>query len=164
MLHDSGLITITGGKWTTYRQMATDAVNKAVQTGALAAKASQTEDLKLHGYTNENIAGPLCVYGSDAAAIEALMKKEPLLHRPLAEGFPYTLAEVVWAVKNEMARTVEDVLARRLRLLFLDARKAVEAAPLVASMLRKELGRTEQWEQEQVRCFTELARPYCLSH
>lgn len=163
VVHDSGLITITGGKWTTYRQMAADVIDRAMQLSEKEIKPCGTDKLKIHGHTDEKAGGHLSVYGSDAKNIEDLMQQDPRLRKNIAEGFPYTVAEVLWTVRAELARTVEDVLARRLRLLFLDARKAIAAAPLVASILKTELERDEVWEKEQVDCFTNLAKAYLLA-
>jgi glycerol-3-phosphate dehydrogenase len=105
----------------------------------------------------------LSVYGSDEEKINALIKENPLLGQPLVNGHPYSEAEVVWAVRNEMARTVEDVLARRMRLLFLDARGAIAAAPRVAELMSKELGWNEETTSEQLSAFISLAGQYVLN-
>jgi glycerol-3-phosphate dehydrogenase len=104
----------------------------------------------------------LSVYGSDQQYIKALIKENPSLGTLLSDNLPYTEAEVTWAVRNEMARTVEDVLARRLRLLFLDAKAAMSIAPKVASIMATELGYDDHWEKEQVNIFTVLANRYLL--
>jgi glycerol-3-phosphate dehydrogenase len=159
----SGLITIIGGKWTTYRKMARDAVENAVFVGKLPKRTCITEDVRIHGWQEPSPAGgPLSVYGSDAASIRSLTLQEPALGERIHERSQYTGAEVVWAVRNEMAITVEDVLARRLRLLFLDARAALEAAPLVAGLMARELGRDADWEASQVKQFRQLAASYIL--
>ncbi len=152
-IENSGLVTVCGGKWTTYRRMAEDCVNQAATLGRLPEKPCVTEHLNIHGFhTNPEKLGRLRVYGSDAAAIGALGHSEPL-HPSL----PYTAAEVIWAVRHEMARTVEDVLARRTRALFLNAKAAWEMAPQVASLMAKELGRDSAWEADQVREFRNVA-------
>ena len=156
----SGLITITGGKWTTYRKMAEETVDKAVEIG-LKPVACQTKGLKIHGYSTAN-EGYLSVYGSDAPKIQDLMTREPHLAELLRKGEPYTEAEVVWAARYEMARTVEDVLARRMRWLFLDAKGAMEVAPRVAQILAAELGRSKEWEQQQVHHFEKVANNYLI--
>lgn len=159
---NSGLISVTGGKWTTYRQMGVDVVNQAIGVHRLEARICCTHELKIHGFTNEKNSGHLCVYGSDAPSIVRMMQEDPSMRQEIAAGFPHTAAEVVWAVRHEMARTVEDVLARRLRLLFLDARNAMAAAPVVAAIMRKELHRDAAWEERQVASFNELAKGYLL--
>lgn len=156
----SGLLTITGGKWTTYRHMAEDCVDHAITLGRLREEPCPTKNLHIHGYM-ENTAGlgELEVYGSDAEAIQTLAQDQ-LLASPLHEALPYMAAEVVWAARNEMARTVEDVLARRTRALFLNARAASDMAEPVASLLASELGRDEAWIEAQVKIFRALAAQY----
>jgi glycerol-3-phosphate dehydrogenase len=157
----SGLITIIGGKWTTYRKMAKDAVENAAFVGKLSKRPCVTEDLRIHGWKEPKPAdGHLAVYGSDAEAILDIAMQDPALAAPLHGRSYYIKAEVVWAVRNEMAMTVEDVLARRLRLLFLDARAALEAAPAVAALMARELGKDGAWEASQVEEFSALATSY----
>ncbi|GAA4084603.1 glycerol-3-phosphate dehydrogenase/oxidase [Mucilaginibacter panaciglaebae] len=160
IVNDSGLITITGGKWTTYRKMAEDTIDKAIQIGRLPAKPCITGDLKIHGYTNDNTTTHLSGYGSDALLITTLIKAEPKLGELLDESQPYLKAEVIWAVRYEMARTVEDVLARRLRLLFLDAQAAINLAPAVAKLIATELNYELIWEEAQINSFNQLASKY----
>jgi glycerol-3-phosphate dehydrogenase len=155
-IENSGLVTICGGKWTTYRHMAEDCVNQAATLARLPEKPCVTRHLNVHGFhPGSDKFGHLSVYGSDAPAVQLLGPAEPL-HPAL----PYTGAEVVWAVRHEMARTLEDVLARRTRALFLNARAAIEMAPAVAHLCARELERSSQWESEQVQSFTETARNY----
>ncbi|PSL35512.1 glycerol-3-phosphate dehydrogenase/oxidase [Chitinophaga ginsengisoli] len=159
----SGLITITGGKWTTFRKMAEDTVDTAIATGGLKAVPCATQTLHIHGYTTAPAApAPLDVYGSDAAPINALITANPYLAEQLHPRLPYIKAQVVWAAHQEMARTVDDVLSRRLRALLLDARAAVEMAPAVAAILAAELGKDKTWEEEQVKAFTAIAAHYLL--
>ena len=142
LVSKSGLVTVTGGKWTTYRRMGQDAVDRAAEVAGLTKAASRTLDLKLHGWTNQaqSMAEPERVYGADLPLLQKLSEDDPALDGLLHPRLPYRLREVVWAARFEMARTVEDVLARRTRALFLDARAAMEAAPAVAKVLAKELG------------------------
>ncbi|MBF8963660.1 glycerol-3-phosphate dehydrogenase/oxidase [Pontibacter sp. FD36] len=166
LVASSGLITITGGKWTTYRQMAEETVNEAIQVAGLPDKTCITKKLAIHGAIPErsgwssSLPPGLSAYGSDAPDLQALTQSEPELAQKLHPDFSYTLAEVVWAVRHEMARTVEDVLARRLRVLFLDARAALEMAPVVATVLARELNHDEVWQREQVAAFELLAKYY----
>ncbi len=160
---DSDLVTITGGKWTTYRLMGHDAVDHLAGIGHLAGSPSRTEDLRLHGYLENAGDKPSRVYGSDLPEVMKLAQADPELGQLLHKRLPYLGAEVVWAARVEMARTVEDVLARRTRALLLDARASIEAAPFVAHLLARELGRDEAWEKEQVRQYTELAQIYLLN-
>ncbi|MDL2303296.1 glycerol-3-phosphate dehydrogenase/oxidase [Dysgonomonas sp. OttesenSCG-928-D17] len=163
VISDSDLITITGGKWTTYRDMAEDVVNKAISTIGLPHKECKTRDLRIHGY-KENVdrSNFNYVYGSDIDEIKKLETENPELSEKLHPSYDYTGAEVAWAVRKEMALTVEDVLARRLRALFLDARAAIDMAPKVASIMAKEMGMNTSWEKDQVSEFIELAQNYLL--
>lgn len=161
---ESGLITITGGKWTTYRRMAEDTVDKAIRVGGLPARPCVTDRLKIHGWTPAQAGNQdWNVYGSDLARIRALEQKDPSLAVRLDAAWPFTRAEVVWAVFHEMARTVEDVLSRRFRVLFLDAKAAIRMAPEVAAIMKDTLHRDDAWAGTQVQEFTRLASEYLLS-
>jgi len=163
-IDESGLLTIVGGKWTTYRHMAEDCVNHAIILGALKESPCVTFDLHVHGYhQHPETLGSLAVYGSDAAKIRALADTKPELSWQLHPELPYIAAEVVWAAREEMARTVEDVLARRTRALFLNARAAIAMAPEVARILAGELIRDKTWVSQQVETFTILATQYLPS-
>jgi glycerol-3-phosphate dehydrogenase len=155
----SGLVSIIGGKWTTSRLMAEDTVNQAAAVGGLAPQLSPTKTLRLHGWRETGDGKPeLAEYGADAGELMAVCKKDgdTLLHPRL----PCRVGQVHWAVRQEMARSVEDVLSRRLRALMLDARAATEMAPQVARIMAAELGRDEGWEKQQVSDFRELARQH----
>ena len=159
----SGLVTITGGKWTTYRRMGEDTIDHAAALAGLPEKPSITSSLALHGWTDPvEPASEGTSYGSDAAAVEALAAEHPGWGELLHPRLPYRVCDAVWAIRREMARTVEDVLARRTRSLLLDARASAEAAPAVAKLLATELGRGEAWEKEQAAAYTETARGYWL--
>lgn len=162
MVSRSGLVTITGGKWTTYRKMAEETVNKAIEVGRLKKVPGNTQHLKIHGCNSSLTKTYLSVYGSDEQKIRSLILENPELGKVLHKKFPYTEVQVIWAVRQEMARTVEDVLARRLRLLFLDAKAAAEAAPRVAELLTQELHHDEEWKKKQIREFTEMTEQYLL--
>ena len=163
LVSPAGLITLTGGKWTTYRRMAQDAMERAQQVGGLPPRACRTVQLPLHGWTPHAAAHPSrAVYGADAVRLEALIAEQPALDERLDAGLPCVAAEVVWAVREEMARTVEDVLARRTRALLLDARASVRAAPRVAALMALELGRDAAWQREQVRDYAALAGNYLV--
>jgi glycerol-3-phosphate dehydrogenase len=156
----SGLLTITGGKWTTYRHMAEDCVDHAITLGKLKDAPCITKNLRIHGYLEDSAAlESLEVYGSDAEAIQTLAR-DPRLAARLHPELPYIAAEVVWAARAEMARTVEDVLARHTRALFLNARAAMEMAEATAKLLAAELGRNETWVAAQVKQFQALAEQY----
>jgi glycerol-3-phosphate dehydrogenase len=106
---------------------------------------------------------PLHYYGSDSIPIRKMMEKEPSLAEPLHSKLPYLKAQVVWAVQCEMARTVEDVLSRRMRALLLNARASIEMAPEVALLMAKELGYDEDWKQGQIEAYQNLAQGYILN-
>lgn len=161
----SNLLTVTGGKWTTYRRMAEDAVNQAAALGKFPAAKYSTENLKIHGFheTAEQF-GELAIYGADAAKILDLIKEDASLGEKLHPPLPYTKAEIVWAIRNEMARTVEDVLARRTRMLFLNARAAVEVAPQTARIMADELKKDAAWEKKQTEDFNETAKNYLIAN
>jgi glycerol-3-phosphate dehydrogenase len=130
-----GMVTITGGKWTTYRAMAEDCVNIAAEMAGLPRRPCVTPRQPIVGRPSQ-------------------------VAPPLHPALPYTEVDVLHAVRTEMARTVEDVLARRTRALFLNARAAMEMAPPVAAIMATELGRDASWQAEQVRSFAEVAKGY----
>jgi len=158
---ESGLISITGGKWTTYRRMAEDVIDIAIQKNNLENKSCVTNTLKIHGAREEDdFNRPLYYYGSDEEKIRALMKENNSLGELLHPDLPYIKAEIIWAVREEMCLTVEDALTRRTRALLLDAKAAIEVAPVVATLMAEELKTDQQWQEEQVRSFKEIAKNY----
>jgi len=160
-ISDSGLVTIGGGKWTTYRHMAEEAVNKAAEFAELPASPCVTKTLNVHGFhENSERFGELAHFGADAMDIESLIRSDAALGERLHPNLAARAAEVVWATRFEMARTVEDVLSRRTRCLLLDAKAAVEAAPKVAAIMASELKRDKGWIKSQVEALTTLARGY----
>ena len=136
-IDNAGLVTITGGKWTTYRRMAEDCVNQAAVLARLPEVECKTKDLKIHYIPSDS-------------------------GEKLHEDFVYTREDVLRAVREEMARTVEDVLARRLRILFLNAKLAIDLAPKISEIMAKELGKDDSWQAEQVRLFSEIAKQYLV--
>lgn len=163
LIDPSGLVTIAGGKWTTYRKMAEDTINEAAVVAGLDERKSVTENLRLHGWLkNSEAADPFELYGSDAPALKKIASDREDGNPRLHPNLPYTAAEVVWAVRREMARTVEDVLARRTRSLLLDARASIEIAMPVAELMAAELQRDQQWIEQQVEAYSRLARGYFL--
>lgn len=163
-IDQNGLLTIAGGKWTTYRNMAEDCVNQAAVLGRLPERPCVTQTLNIHGFhQHADKFGALAVYGADAPAIQDMMRADPTLAVRLHPALPYCGAEVVWAVRFEMACTIEDILARRTRALFLNARAAMAMAPHVAELMAKELGKDEGWQREQVRAFHETAKGYVIA-
>jgi glycerol-3-phosphate dehydrogenase len=165
VVSDSGLVTITGGKWTTYRCMAIDAVDHAASVGSLPNRPSATESLKLHGCPDEanHDHGALAVYGSDAPRVTALFQERPEWNQLLHPSLPYRSGEVIWAARYEAARSVGDVLARRTRSLFLDARASAECADKVATLLAAELGKGPVWQDEQTAEFRKMAALYLVN-
>ena len=160
-LSRSGLLTIAGGKWTTFRKMAEDAIDHAEVLAGLDPRPCVTPNMSIHGHHHHaEQYGALEVYGSDAPLIEQMFEQDPMFATDLSGGTGVRVGQVVWAVRNEMARTVEDFLARRTRMLILDARASMEAAPEVADIMARELARESDWANAQVREYTELARAY----
>ncbi|MFW6200385.1 MAG: glycerol-3-phosphate dehydrogenase/oxidase [Gemmatimonadota bacterium] len=166
---DSGLVTIAGGKWTTYRKMAEEVVDHASTLAGLEPRECVTRDLNIHGFhQHPERFGEYAIYGSVAAELTALVDDEPELEELVHPQLRVRVGQVVWAARHEMARTVDDVLARRTRALLLDARAAYEAAPKVAEILARELasaeewphGREEEWMAEQVEAFQAIASGY----
>ncbi len=164
LISESGLITITGGKWTTYRRMAQDVVDKAAVVGGLKESPCATQTLHLHGYKPGRHAVDAWIsYGTDAAKLEQMIAQRPEWGHLLHPRLPYLPVEAVWAAREEMARTVEDVLARRTRALFLDARASIEIAPRIAQILADELGKDKKWVESQLHEFNRTAANYLLS-
>ncbi len=161
----SGLVTVTGGKWTTYRKMAEETIDKAIIVGGLEEKDCVTKHLPIHGYLkNTEFDQPLYYYGADKTILqETVFAEDQSLKEPLHAHLPYLKGEVIWAVRHEMARTVEDFLARRTRALFLDARASMEMAPLVARLMADELGYSRKWIKQQVADYQALAKGYLLT-
>ncbi|MCZ7534227.1 MAG: glycerol-3-phosphate dehydrogenase/oxidase [Acidimicrobiia bacterium] len=164
VIGSSGLVTVTGGKWTTYRKMGEDVIDRAIAVGGLEERPSVTESLHLHGYVDDHdtLGVGLSEYGSDASTIREIIAMDESLGDLLHPRLPYVGAEIVWATRSEMARTVEDVLARRTRSLLLDARASAEIAPRAAALMATELGEDQTWENDQVATYRLLAREYVL--
>ncbi len=159
----SGLVTIIGGKWTTYRAMAEDVINKAALLGGLDEKKCVTEHMPIHGYVkNVKRENHLYVYGADIPELKQLIVQNPKLGEQLHPDLPYLKAEVIWAVRKEMARTIDDVLARRTRSLFLDAKASIEMAAEVGELMAKEMGKKYSWTQDQIKSYTQNAKGYIL--
>ncbi|MEX1213367.1 MAG: glycerol-3-phosphate dehydrogenase/oxidase [Balneolaceae bacterium] len=160
---ESGLVTITGGKWTTYRRMAEETIDHVIDTAGLEPRTCKTHELSIHGSTSMEGADPedpAELYGSDKVSIDALERDHPEWAMPLHPDLPYKRSHVIWAVRHEMARTVEDVLARRTRSLFLDSRASRAVAADVAGWIATELGRDEAWMDQQLTDFDALLTAY----
>ena len=160
LVSKSGLVTITGGKWTTYRKMAEETLEKIIEVGKLPKVNCNTRSLKINGSTEVVSKSHLSVYGSNEENILELVRERPFLGNKLINTLSNIEAEVIWAVRNEMARTVEDILARRLRILFLDAHAAIRAAPRVAELMQMELNYDENWKNNQLIQFNKVAANY----
>lgn len=164
LVSEGGLITLTGGKWTTYRKMAEDVVDRAAKRAHLPVQKSVTPTLKIHGYMEGvDQSDPLYWYGSDRELIDSLVKEDPEMGAVISDRLHIIRAQVILAVREEMARTLEDCLARRIRALQLDARESVRIAPAVATIIASELGKDQHWETGQVEAFTELASIHILN-
>ena len=159
-LSPSGLLSIIGGKWTTYRRMAEETIDKAIKAGLLIRRKCVTEELKLTTLTMGNNSGRLHIYGDGASSIEKMISEEPALGLPLNSKLPYTKAEIIWICRNEMPLTVEDILARRTRALFLNARASSEMAVEVAKIMAEESGLDNSWQKEQTEAYTRLIKNY----
>ncbi len=164
LVEKAGLISIVGGKWTTYRQMAEETVNKAITVGKLDYRSCQTHQLSIHGNVFEKYQekNHLNIYGSDKVLIEKLQTQYPELNKKIHPNYHYTYAEVLWAIDHEMAIDLEDVLSRRVRLLFLDAKAAITVAHEVAGFIAKHRNLPEQWITAQVVGFKNLVTHYTV--
>ena len=152
-----------GGKWTTYRHMAEDCVDQAATLAQLPERRCETGNLHIHGFhADAKQFGSLWMYGADALEIRKLIEEEPGLGEKLHPDLPYVKAEFIWGTRHEMARTVEDVLARRTRALFLNAPAASAMAPSVADLMAPELGWDEAAKAAQIAAFRSVAFNYSL--
>lgn len=162
---DGNLVSIVGGKWTTYRQIGEDVIDKVIKHFALQLPASSTDKISIHGNirNSEKLPEYLRTYGSDIAKLEKLQKSNPVYQETLHPKYPYTKAQVVFAVREEFARTVEDFLSRRIRLTLLDVRAARACAPTVAEVMAKELKQTKEWEHSQIESYMTITEKYLLT-
>ncbi len=162
---EAGLVTIAGGKWTTYRKMAEDTIDRAMLVAGLEQKVCVTKELRIHGWLKSvDRNDPLHMYGSDSVGLDKLLKESPEWNEQIHPNLPYLKGEVIWAVRNELAITIEDVLSRRMRALLLDAKASVEMAPIVGQLLAQEFGEDEQWVVQEVKEYKALANAYILQN
>jgi len=140
----SGLLTIIGGKWTTYRLMAEEAIDSAINAGIIPPRECKSRDLGLNKKPKKLEQSNLSVYGDE----------------PLSSAFPYTKGEIVWICRSEMAVNLSDVLARRTRALLLNARESAKIAPEVASIMAHELGHDKEWVKQQIDEYNKLVSNY----
>jgi len=164
LVSHSGLVTIAGGKWTTYRKMGEDTIDTAISVADLDKRISRTEKLHLYGWSVDSEKNrPFSVYGEEAGKLKTLMQTGSDLDKLIHPALPYRYVEVIWALRYEMARTLTDILARRTRALILDARASMEIAPKIAAVMAVELGKDKSWEEQQVKSFLELAKNYIIA-
>ncbi|WP_258931862.1 glycerol-3-phosphate dehydrogenase C-terminal domain-containing protein [Flavobacterium oreochromis] len=159
----SGLIHVIGGKWTTYRSIAEHTLNVAIQAANLPPKKCRTKQLKIHGSIDLNEASHMSIYGTDAPKIKELFYENEELTNLIHPKYPYTKAEVVWFIRNEMAQTIEDILARRIRLLFLDAFACLQCVETVAQIIALEKGKTLQSMEKEINEFKQLTNQYLIN-
>lgn len=159
-LYPSGLLSVIGGKWTSYRRMAEETIGRAIKEGILPERRCVTKNLKLFSNENRLKDERLRIYGEGGADIEAIIDEDRFSGELLHPALPYTRAEIRWICRNEMPVTVEDVLARRTRSLFLDVRASEEIAPEVARIMAQEMGLNEEWQKEQVAEYGKLIPNY----
>lgn len=162
ILSNSGLVTLTGGKWTTFRKMGEDTVDYFEQVTGEKSKESTSANMKIQGNTTQPEAGHWGIYGTDAKAIHSLAESHPEWKEKIHPDFPNILAEVIWAVRNEMAVKVDDVLSRRIRMLILDAQAAIDSAPKIAELMAKEMNKDEVWIENELTEFGKTAEKYLI--
>jgi len=159
-LSSSGLLSIIGGKWTSYRRMAEETINRGIKAGILDKRECITKNFRFYSDNIKLLSARLSIYGDGAGEIEKMISEESAASELLDSVLPYTKAEIIWICRNEMPVTLEDILARRTRSLFLDVRTSVKIAPKVAGIMARELNRDQKWEEEQVEAFTHLSKNY----
>ncbi|MCR4764730.1 MAG: glycerol-3-phosphate dehydrogenase/oxidase [Bacteroidaceae bacterium] len=163
IVSDNDLITITGGKWTSYRLMAEDTIDKAIAMQKVPKRKCVTKRLKIHGWhENPDLTNHCYIYGSDEPALHELEKEKAQYAERISPKYDFTFGEVIWAVRHEMARTLDDVLARRVRLLYIDAGEALRVAPAVAQVMASEMHLSDAWVSEQVAAFSAIAKNFLL--
>lgn len=161
IVSESGLISVLGGKWTTYRKMAEDVVNTAAIHARLPFTECVTKDLSIHGAVNDvDFSASGYYYGSDIPSVSEVAKADSSLATPLHSRLPYTAADIIWAVRQEYCMTVEDALSRRTRALLLDASAAIDIADAVAAIMQKEMQKDDSWRQREVSDFRKVAELY----
>ena len=162
IVSESGLVSLTGGKWTTFRKMGEDTVEYFPKITGITLSPSRSKDILLHGFTKSVPAGHWAVYGSDAPLIQNLAKADPKLAEKIHPDFPNIMAEVAWAVRNEMAVKIDDVLSRRIRMLILDAQAALDSGRKVAELMAVELKKTPEWIEKELADFQKTGEKYLI--
>lgn len=159
-LSRSGLLSIIGGKWTSYRRMAEETIDKAIKAGIITGKKCVTRKFSFYSNSQPPESDRMKIYGNHAPEIEKIIHEQPDLGKLIHQELPYTRAEIVWICRNEMPVTLEDIMARRTRALFLDARVSAEAGPGVAELMAKELGFSKEWQESEVTQYKKLIINY----
>jgi glycerol-3-phosphate dehydrogenase len=159
-LSASGLLSIIGGKWTSYRRMAEETIDKAIKAGIIENKKCITKDFSFYSNNQPLKYERLKIYGNQSAEIEEMIAQQPALGELIDDRLPYTQAEIIWICRNEMPRTLEDMLARRTRSLFLDARASGQVGPKVADLMATELGFSKSWQDSEVSKYNQLISNY----
>jgi len=159
-LSSSGLLSIIGGKWTSYRRMAEDTIDRAIKAGIIEKKKCLTKKFSFYSNNKHLKSDRLKIYGDQAVEIEKIINDYPYTGDLINPALPYTRAEIIWICRNEMPLTVEDMLARRTRALFLDARASRDAGPVVAELMAKELGFGKSWQESEISKYNELVINY----
>jgi glycerol-3-phosphate dehydrogenase len=159
-LSSSGLLSIIGGKWTSYRRMAEETLDKGIKAGILNRARCKTKEFSFFKQAGPLKSERLKIYGAGSNEIEKMIADDPRLGEPLKPEFQYTPAEIIWICRNEMPQTVEDILARRTRALFLNAKASMEMAPEVARLMGEELGLDNEWQKKQIEEYRNLITNY----
>ncbi|MGH2647572.1 MAG: glycerol-3-phosphate dehydrogenase/oxidase, partial [Ginsengibacter sp.] len=163
LVSPSKLFSILGGKWTTYRKMGEDMIDRCEKELQWKHAISVTASLHIHGYTMQsNQSDSLYYYGSDEILIKKIINESG--NEWISEKLEINKAQVIWAIREEMARTVEDVLSRRTRALLLDAAESIRVAPFVAKQMAQQMNKDEDWINEQIKIFKAVAENYVLRH
>jgi glycerol-3-phosphate dehydrogenase len=161
IVSSSDLFTILGGKWTTYRKMAEDMLDRIEKHLRWSHRKPVTSSLPVHGHqATKDWTDPFYFYGSDGKTIKELLSSPN--EDWLSEELKIHTVQLKWAVEHEMARTAEDFLSRRTRALLLNARESRRMAPRVIEIMAGLLNRDEAWKKEQLKSFTELSEQYIL--
>lgn len=159
-LSSSGLLSIVGGKWTTYRRMAEEIISRAIKEGFIENRKCRTKDLRISSEERYESGDFLRIYDKGKAEIKDMISRRPELGKRLHEKLPYTVAEIIWIIRNEMPLSIEDVLARRTRSILLNASASEEAAADVAGIMASEMGFDNNWQTEQTKSYSLLVKNY----
>jgi glycerol-3-phosphate dehydrogenase len=159
-LSPSGLLSIVGGKWTSYRRMAEETIDRGIKAKMLPPAKCRTKYFPFYHNATLLENDRLKIYGDKAWEIEKIIAGDPISGKQLHPGLPYTKAEIIWICRNEMPLKLDDILARRTRALLLDARASLEIAPMVADIMAGEMGFDDKWKETQVADFKKITENY----